>query len=144
METYNLSCPVCKNQIKKLSIEFCPKCNWELIVISEKATKELKEYFENKIKLHKNSFSQTNKLIEEISIKIQNIETLEKEKNELAAKINTLNSELSKNSAELQKVKSKADETLKKEKQIIELEKKVRSLEVEIERIKKNKLFPPI
>jgi predicted RNase H-like nuclease (RuvC/YqgF family) len=144
MEMHNHSCPVCENLIKKRSIEFCPKCNWELIVISDKASIELKEYFENKIKLHKKSFSQTNKLIEEISSITESIETLEKEKNVLEAKINSLNFELSKNSAELQKMKLKADETLKNEKQISELQKQVTSLEVEIERNKKNKLFPPI
>ncbi len=144
METHNQDCPVCGSLIKNGSVEFCPKCNWELVVISDKASTELKQHLENKIKLHKKTFSQTKTLREEVSSRIQSIENLEKEKKELAAKIKTLNSDLAKQSEEFQKVKAKADDTEDKQKKITQLEKKVSTLEVEIERIKKNKLFPPI
>jgi uncharacterized coiled-coil DUF342 family protein len=115
-----------------------------LVVIPDKASTELRQYLENKIKLHKKTFSQTNTLREEVSSRLQSIQNLEKEKKELAEKIKTLNSNLAKKSEEFHKMKAKADGTEDKQKIITQLEKKVSTLEVEIERIKKNKLFPPI
>lgn len=144
METYNQNCPVCNSPIKNGCVEFCPKCNWELIVIPEKASTELRQYLENKITLHKKTFSQTNTLREEVYSRIQSIENLEKEKKELEVKIKTLNSDLAKKSEEFQKVKAKADDTEDKQKKITQLENKVASLEVEIEDCKRQKLFPPI
>jgi DNA repair exonuclease SbcCD ATPase subunit len=144
METHNQDCPVCNSPINSWCIEFCPKCNWELVVIPDKASTELRQYLENKIKLHKKTFSQTNTLREEVSSRLQSIQNLEKEKKELAEKIKTLNSNLAKKSEEFHKMKAKADGTEDKQKIITQLEKKVSTLEVEIERIKKNKLFPPI
>lgn len=144
METHNQSCPVCDNPIKNGSIEFCPKCNWELVVIPEKASTELRQYLENKIKLHKKTFTQTNTLREEVSSRIQSIESLEKEKKELSAKIKTLNSDLAKKSEEFKKVKAKADDTEDNQKKIKELEKKIVELEDKVEHLKVNKLIPPI
>ncbi len=144
METHNQDCPVCDSPIKNGSVEFCPKCNWELVVIPDKASTELRQYLENKIKLHKKTFSQTNNLREEVSSKILSIENLEKEKKELAAKIKTLNSDLAKKTDEFQKVKVKADDTEDKQKKIKELEKKIVALEKEILDNRLNNTIPRI
>ncbi len=143
-ETHNQICPVCDSPIKNGSIEFCPKCNWELVVITNQASTELKQYLDTKIKLHKETFLKSNSLREEVSLRIHSIEALEKENNELTSKIKILNSELSNKSEEFQKVKAKAEDTQEKQNKILKLEKIIIELEAKVEHLKINKLIPPI
>ena len=77
MKTANQNCPICNCQIQDNSEMFCPICNWELLILSDSASDEMKNYFNTKLILHKKMYfsqSQENDCLNQgEEIKIGNI-----------------------------------------------------------------------
>jgi hypothetical protein len=43
-----MKCPICNHIITDQNIQFCPECGWEMIIIPNNASEQLKKYYENK------------------------------------------------------------------------------------------------
>jgi len=125
-------CPVCNSSLNSF-FEFCPKCNWELIVISEDSSLGLKNYYSEKMRLHKKSIIEIRDQDKNYNSKIQEIEVLKKQKKEFELKIDSLRVEIKKYQDEIQKKEELDKEILKKGK-IIETLKK--DLEIQTNKYK--------
>lgn len=71
-------CPVCEKAIKNRDTQFCSQCGWELTVIPENASQELKHYFEEKERRYREnikSMQNLQKKIEEQNIQISKLKT---------------------------------------------------------------------
>jgi rRNA maturation endonuclease Nob1 len=52
-----MKCSICDTAIDNIkNTQFCPVCGWELIVIPENASDELKRFFKEKEELHKKNY----------------------------------------------------------------------------------------
>ncbi len=100
-------CLVCSVSLESETAEFCPVCNWEIISIPESSSKSLKNFYNLKLKLHLEQYSQLKAGEEKIAKQIESIEKLTlkikdaektiseaKEVKHLLGKLNEENSEL--------------------------------------------------
>lgn len=126
MKTANQNCPVCNCQIQDGSKMFCPTCNWELISIPSTASQGLKNFYKEKLDLHKASFKETDKLNEEIKRNEQQLKNLEKQKAELEERNKSLNSDVANQKPLLDKVKKLEQVSCESEKVIKDLREKLK------------------
>ncbi|MCW3108630.1 MAG: hypothetical protein JWQ09_3136 [Segetibacter sp.] len=126
MKTTNQNCPVCNCQIQDGHEIFCPTCNWELIVIPNTASQGLKNFYKEKLELHKASFRETDKLNEEILNKEKQLEKIEKQKSELEAQNKSLASDMANQKPLMDKVKKLEQESNESEKTIKDLKEKLK------------------
>jgi len=75
-------CPVCSSPIENDSKEFCLVCNWELISIPNNSSKWLKDFYNQKLKLHSEQYLQLTNGKEKINEQVQKIENLSLKINE--------------------------------------------------------------
>lgn len=129
MKEHNENCPVCNCQINDSSIAFCPDCNWELMLIPDSASQGLKNYYKEKLKLHKATFNDISKLNQSIDELEKKIEKIEKQKTELETKNKSLNSEIANQ-------KSQFDKARNLEATVTENEKKIKQLSDNLEKEK--------
>lgn len=69
-------CPVCLSSVENDTTEFCNVCNWELISIPNNSSKWLKDFYNQKLKLHSENYLQLTSGKEKITDQIQKIEEL--------------------------------------------------------------------
>jgi hypothetical protein len=75
-------CPVCSRPVENDTTEFCPICNWELISIPNNSSKGLKDFYNQKLKLHSEQFLQLTRGKEIITEQVQKIEKISLKINE--------------------------------------------------------------
>lgn len=126
----NHNCPICNLQIQDDTVEFCPKCNWELIIICENASTGLKNYYTRKLEKHKIAYAEILRLNQEFISKDHQVGIFEKLNAELETKNKLLNSEMEKQKPLFEKAKkieqecSQKESTIEKLKGDLEKEKK--------------------
>lgn len=127
-------CPVCDLQIDNSRIEFCPNCSWELIIIPDSASQGLKNYYKEKLGLHKKVFIEISKLKKSISSLEAQVENIEEEKKASDKKNKQLSAEINNHKSHLVPITSLRQTISENEKKINQL---TISLEKEKEKYKK-------